>query len=85
MLQNYYGTYSSLQYMMILCVRMSHFRLQSQFSVGVIESIGRLDLCDLRKWLVNAKISIRVGELSPWKHRDEEREASGQRVPQGRG
>lgn len=51
----------------------------------MIESIGRLDLCDLREGLVNAKISIRVGELSPWKHRDKEREASGQCVPRGRG
>ena len=46
---------------------------------------GTCDLCDLWQGLINAEISSRIGELLPWKHRDEEREASGQRVPRGRG
>ena len=56
---------------------MTDLWLQGQLPVGVIESERRLDLCDLCEGLVYAKISIRVGELSPWKHRDEERETCG--------
>ena len=69
----------------ILCVCLADLWLQSQFSVGMIEGVCRLDLRDLWQGLINAEISSRIGELLPWKHGDKEREASGQRVPRGRG
>lgn len=46
----------------------------------MVESEGRFHLHDLCKRLIYAEVSSRVSQLSPWKHRDEEREASGQRV-----
>ena len=69
-----------------MCVCLADLWLQSQFSVGVIKGVCRFDLCDLWQGLINAEISSRIGELLPWKHGDEEREASGQSVvPQGCG